>query len=80
MSFTKFGVILASMEFVTVYKALNLGDAELMRTRLESAGFTVVIQNEDAVVGSEEGILVRVQEDKAEEARALLDYKDDTAS
>ena len=68
------------MEFVTVYKALNLGDAELMRTRLESAGFTVVIQNEDAVVGSEEGILVRVQEDKAEEARALLDYKDDTPS
>lgn len=70
----------ASMEFVTVYKALSVGDAELMRTRLESAGFSVVIQNEDAVVGSEEGILVRVPDDKADEARALLDYKDDAAS
>jgi hypothetical protein len=68
------------MELVTVYNALSVGDAELMRTRLESAGLTVVIQNEDAVVGSEEGILVRVTEDKAEEARALLDYKDESTS
>jgi hypothetical protein len=68
------------MELITVYKALNIADAELMRSRLESADFVVAIENEDAVMGSEAGILVRVPEDKAEEARALLDYQDDTPS
>ena len=66
------------MDFVTVYKALSSADAELMRTRLESAGFVVAIENEDAVLGSEAGILVRVPDDKAEEARALLDFTDDS--
>jgi hypothetical protein len=68
------------MEFVTVYRALTVADAELMRSRLESADFVVDIENEDAVLGSEAGILVRVPEDRAEEARALLDYKDDSPS
>jgi hypothetical protein len=68
------------MEFITVYRALNIADAELMRSRLESADFVVAIENEDAVMGSEAGILVRVPEDEAQEARALLDYKDGAPS
>jgi len=80
LSFSPVARIIPSMEFVTVYRALNVGDAELMRSRLESAGFVVDIENEDAVMGSEAGILIRVPEDRADEARALLGYKDDLPS
>jgi hypothetical protein len=66
------------MEFVTVYTTLNLGDAELIRGRLESAGFTVNVKNEDALLGVEasEGVLLQVPEDQAEAARALLKYQE----
>jgi hypothetical protein len=80
LSFSNDGRSLAFMEFVTVYKALNIADAELMRSRLESADFVVDIENEDVSLGSEAGILVRVPEDRAGEARALLDYKDGSPS
>ncbi|MGA2543179.1 MAG: DUF2007 domain-containing protein [Verrucomicrobiota bacterium] len=63
------------MEFVTVYTAVNLADAELIRGRLESADFTVNVKNEDAVLGTEGGVLLQVPEDEAEEARALLKYR-----
>ena len=66
---------LPSMEFVTVYTAVNLADAELIRGRLESADFTVNVKNEDAVLGTEGGVLLQVPEDEAEEARALLKYR-----
>jgi hypothetical protein len=68
------------MEFVTVYTALNLADAELMRVELESAGFAVNIKNEDAVLGTEGGVLLQVPEDKAQEARALLKFQTPPAS
>ena len=61
------------MEFVTVYTTLNLADAELIRGELESANFTVNVKNEDAVLGTEAGVMLQVPEDQAEEARALLD-------
>ena len=77
MSFAAVDGTFLPMEFITVYRALNIADAELMRSRLESADFVVDIENEDAVMGSEAGILIRVPEDRAGEARALLDYKDD---
>ena len=64
------------MEFVTVHTSLNLADAELMRAELESAGFTVNVKNEDAVLGVESGVLLQVPADKAEEARALLKFQD----
>ena len=64
------------MEFVTVYTTLNLADAELIRSRLESADFTVNVKNEDAVLGTEAGVLIQVPEGEAEEARVLLNYQD----
>jgi len=68
------------MEFVTVYTTLNLADAELIRGELESANFTVNVKNEDAVLGTEAGVLLQVPEDQADEARALLKYQDPSAS
>jgi hypothetical protein len=67
------------MEFVTVYSALNLADAELIRVDLEAANFTVNVKNEDAVLGTEAGVLLQVPEDQAEDARALLKYRDPSA-
>jgi len=66
------------MQFVTVYTTLNPADAELIRGRLESAGFTVNVKNEDVVLGVETsgGVLLQVPEDRADEARALLKYQD----
>jgi hypothetical protein len=66
------------MEFVTIYTTLNPADAELIRGRLESAGFTVNVKNEDVVLGVETsgGALLQVPEDQAGEARALLKYQD----
>jgi len=64
------------MEFVTIYTTLNLADAELIRVELESAGFTVNVKSEDAVLGTTGGVLLQVPADKAQEARALLKYQD----
>ena len=66
------------MEFVTVYTTLNLADAELIRGRLESAGYIVNVKNEDVVLGVETsgGALLQVPADRAGEARALLKYQD----
>jgi hypothetical protein len=66
------------MDFVTIYSTLNVADAELIRSRLESANFVVNVKNEDAALGIETsgGILLQVPADKAEEARALIDYQD----
>jgi hypothetical protein len=70
------------MEFVTVYTTLNPADAELIRGRLESADFTVNVKNEDVVLGVETsgGVLLQVPEEEAEEARALLNYRDSSNS
>jgi hypothetical protein len=68
------------MEFVTVCTTLNLADAELIRVELESAGFTVNVKNEDAVLGTTGGVLLQVPEDKAEEARALIKFQTPPAS
>jgi hypothetical protein len=65
------------MQFVTVYMTLNAAKAEVMRSNLESAGFTVNMKNEDRVLGIETsgGILIQVPPDRAGEARALVEYK-----
>jgi hypothetical protein len=68
------------MEFVTVYTTLNLADAELIRGELESANFTVNVKNEDAILGTEAGVMLQVPEEQAEEARALLKYRDPSAA
>ncbi len=67
------------MEYVTVYRAFNPADGELVRSRLEANGFMVNLKNDIAARSIEGyamgtgGILVQVPEDQAPDARALLD-------
>ena len=73
------------MDFVTVSRALNPAEAELVRSRLEANGFMVNIKNETAAftfgtgydIG---GVLIQVPEGEAESARALLESQDPPAS
>lgn len=66
------------MDFVTVFRALNPGEAELIRSRLEASEFLVNITNElsalsiDGYAMAAGGILVQVPEDQAADARALI--------
>jgi hypothetical protein len=65
------------MDFVTVYSTLNPADADLIRSRLESAGFVVNMRYEDAGMGIEiTDLLVQVPAERAEDARALVAYRD----
>jgi hypothetical protein len=69
------------MDFVTVARALNPSEAELVRSRLEANGFLVNIKSENAAfcfgtgydIG---GVMIQVPEAEAENARALLESKD----
>jgi hypothetical protein len=69
------------MDFVTVSRAANQGEADLIRSRLEANGFFVNFKSEDEAIsfgyGSPiGGIQVQVQEDQAESARILLEPQD----
>jgi hypothetical protein len=70
---------LAGMDFVTVYRAFNPADAELVRSRLEANEFFVNMKNENAALSMDGyamavgGILVQVPEDQAASARKLLE-------
>ncbi len=63
---------------VTVYRALNPADAQLIRSRLDAAEFHPVVTNElsalslDGYAMAAGGILVQVPEDEAEDAHELL--------
>jgi hypothetical protein len=66
------------MKFVTVSTAFNPADAQLVRMRLEAAGFTAMVKHEGSAVAMDGyalaagGILVQVPEEEAEEALAFL--------
>jgi hypothetical protein len=66
------------MSLVTIYRAFNPADAQLVRSRLEAAEFQAVVFNElsalslDGYSVAAGGILVQVPEEEAEEARAFL--------
>ncbi len=66
------------MNPVTVYRALNPADAQLVRSRLDAAGFHAVVTHENAslAIGGYAqgvgGILVQVPESEAEDAKALI--------
>jgi hypothetical protein len=74
------------MEFVTVFKALNPAEAELVRSRLEAYDFLVNVQNETAALSvggyamAVGGILVQVPEDQVADARALIDSEEPPAN
>jgi len=66
------------MKLITVRTTVSLGEAEVVRSHLEAAGFHPTIQNELSAWPSmvEGGVRVQVPEDEAEDAKALLDAGD----
>jgi len=67
------------MSLATLHRAFNPADAQLVRARLEAAGFHAVVTNElsalslDGYALAAGGILVQVPADEADEARAFLE-------
>lgn len=67
------------MNLVTVYRAFNPADAQLVRSRLEAAEFNVIVTHElastniDGYALAAGGILVQVPEAEAAEARELIE-------
>ena len=67
------------MKLVTVYNAFSSADAQLIRSRLDAAGFHAIVQHELAALSMDGysmaagGILVQVPETEAEDARALIE-------
>lgn len=70
------------MSLVTVFKALNPMDAQLVRSRLEAADFHPTVSHElsalslDGYALAAGGILVQVPEAEADDARELIASKD----
>jgi hypothetical protein len=66
------------MDFVTVFRTFDLGEAQVIRSQLDGAGIQADIEHEnsaallDVAVG---GVRVVVPSEKAEEARALIEQK-----
>jgi hypothetical protein len=66
------------MELVTVFTTFSPGEAQLMRSRLEAAGFLAEVIHElsalsmDGYSMAAGGVRVQVPSDQAEEARALI--------
>ena len=66
------------MGLVTVARAFNPAEAQLIRSRLDAAQFHAVVMHElsalslDGYSMAAGGILVQVPEDEAEEAKAFL--------
>ena len=72
------------MNLTTVFQAFNPADAQMVRARLEVAGFHPWVAHEGAALSMDGyamaigGILVQVPEDEAAEAKAFLDSAQDT--
>lgn len=66
------------MKLVTISRAFNPAEADLVRSRLEAADFLVTLVHDTAVLSLEGyalaagGILVQVPEEEAAEAREFL--------
>ena len=73
------------MQMVTVSTAFNPADAQLVRSRLEAAGFHSVVKNELSALSMDGyglavgGILVQVPEAEAADAREFLNAPDSPA-
>jgi hypothetical protein len=70
------------MALVTVFRTFSPGEAQLVRSRLEAAGFTAEVTHElsalsmDGYSMATGGVRVQVPADQAEEARALIGGSD----
>ena len=73
------------MQMVTVSTAFNPADAQLVRARLEVAGFHPVVKNELSALSMDGyglavgGILVEVPDVEADDAREFLNAPDSPA-
>jgi hypothetical protein len=71
------------MKPVTVFRTFNPAEAQLIRARLEAAGFAAQVTHELSALSLEGyalaagGIRVEVPEDSAAEARALIEAVDE---
>jgi hypothetical protein len=71
------------MKLITVFRAFSPAEAQLIRSRLEAAGFYVFVSNElsalslDGYSMAAGGILVQVPEDVVADARALIESADE---
>lgn len=67
------------MQLVTVFQTFNPAEAQLVRSRLDAAGFPAQVTHELSALSLEGysqaagGILVQVPDARAEEAKAFLD-------
>jgi hypothetical protein len=67
------------MDLITIYQAFNPADAQLVRSRLEAAGFHPIVTNElsalslDGYAMAAGGILVQVPEQESSEVRRFLE-------
>jgi len=72
------------MKLVTVYRAFNPADAQLIRSLLEAAEIPAMVADETAALSTEGysmttgGIRVQVAEEHAEDARHLITNRADT--
>jgi hypothetical protein len=71
------------MQLVTVFQTFSPGEAQLIRSRLEAAGFTAQVAHELSSLSMEGysmstgGVLVQVPDEQAEDAKALIHSVDD---
>jgi hypothetical protein len=76
--------LVVNMELVAVFKTFSPVEAQLIRSRLDAAGFLADVQGELSALTTEGyslttgGIKVVVPADQAEEARALLDAENES--
>jgi hypothetical protein len=74
------------MSIQTIFKAFNPAEAQLVRSRLEAAGFHPVVADELSSLSVEGysmaagGVRVQVPESEAEEARTFLDRAEEPPS
>lgn len=64
------------MDTVIVFSTFNLGEAQLMRSRLESAGFQATLADENSATNfdvTSGGVHLIVPEDQAVDARTLIE-------
>ncbi len=73
------------MELVTVFRTFSPGEAQLVRSRLEAAGFMAQVTHElsalsmDGYSMATGGVRVQVPADQADEARAFLESPDQSS-
>jgi Putative prokaryotic signal transducing protein len=69
------------MDFVTIFKAFSPAEAQLVRSRLEAAGFSPFVADELSALSMDGysmavgGIRVQVPDSEAADAREFLDAK-----